>query len=119
MRCAECGLYECALRSPMGGCPNGETAKSLGIITTPNTSPHEKADEKTDDHAKLDEAITYLTTRGWTCIVPEGVDAVALYYAARSLVEAVEGYIMPKKGDKYVFRNEVLARCKELKELLK
>ena len=65
------------------------------------------------------EAITYLTTRGWTCIAPEGVDAVALYDAASALVDAVEGYVMPKKGDKYVFRNEVLARCKELKDLLK
>lgn len=39
--------------------------------------------------------------------------------AALALVDAVEGYVMPKKGDKYVFRNEVLARCNELKELLK
>lgn len=39
--------------------------------------------------------------------------------AALALVEAVEGYVMPKKGDKYVFRNEVLARCKELKDLLR
>lgn len=39
--------------------------------------------------------------------------------AALALVEAVEGYIMPKKGDKYVFRNEVLTRCNKLKKLLK
>ena len=103
----------------------GERDGSKYDAVASNTAlPHvqyEKADEteKTDDHAKLEEAISYLTTRGWTCITPEGVDAVALYYAARSLVEAVEGYIMPKKGDKYVFRNEVLARCKELKDLLK
>ena len=38
--------------------------------------------------------------------------------AAKFLVEAVEGYVCPKKGDKYVFRNEVLARCNELKKLL-
>lgn len=38
--------------------------------------------------------------------------------AAKSLVESVEGYACPKKGDKYVFRNEVLARCNELKKLL-
>lgn len=38
--------------------------------------------------------------------------------AALALIEAVEGYIMPKKGDKYVFRNEVLARCKELKKII-
>lgn len=39
--------------------------------------------------------------------------------AASDLVDAVEGYIMPKKGDKYVFRNEVLAKVKEIKEILK
>lgn len=38
--------------------------------------------------------------------------------AAKSLVETVEGYITPKKNDKYVFRNEVLAKCNELKKLL-
>lgn len=38
--------------------------------------------------------------------------------AAQDLVEAVEGYIMPKKGDKYVFRNEVLAKCNELKKII-
>ena len=71
---------------------------------------YERADEtkKTDDHAKLAEVISYMTTR-----------AVALCDAARALIEAVEGYIMPHKGDKYVFRNEVLARCKELKDLLR
>lgn len=52
-------------------------------------------------------------------IQPGGVDVEALCDAARALVGAVEGYVMPKKGDKYVFRNEVLARCKELKDLLK
>ena len=35
-----------------------------------------------------------------------------------SLVEAVEGYVCPKKGDKYVSRTEVLAKCNELKKLL-
>lgn len=38
--------------------------------------------------------------------------------AALALVDAVEGYIMPKKGDKYVFRNEVLAKCNELKKVI-
>lgn len=38
--------------------------------------------------------------------------------AALNLVEAVEGYVMPKKGDKYVFRNEVLAKCNELKKII-
>ena len=38
--------------------------------------------------------------------------------ASRELVEAVEGYVCPKKEDKYVFRNEVLAKCNKLKQLL-
>ena len=39
MRCADCGLYECVLRSPMGGCPNGEKAEQAVIFTAPNTAP--------------------------------------------------------------------------------
>lgn len=38
--------------------------------------------------------------------------------AARELVQTVEGYVCPKKDDKYVFRNEVLAKCNALKKLL-
>ena len=38
--------------------------------------------------------------------------------AASDLVEAVEGYVCPKKEDKYIFRNEVLAKCNALKKLL-
>lgn len=49
MRCTDCGFYECALRATLGGCPNGETAESLGIITTPNTRPHDL------DHAPFEK----------------------------------------------------------------
>lgn len=38
--------------------------------------------------------------------------------AAASLIQAVEGYVCPKKGDKYVFRNEVLRKCNQLKKIL-
>ena len=38
--------------------------------------------------------------------------------AAKSLVQTIEGYVYPKKEDKYVFRNEVLAKCNKLKQLL-
>ena len=38
--------------------------------------------------------------------------------ATRELIESVEGYVCPKKGDKYVFRGEVLAKCNKLKQLL-
>lgn len=44
--------------------------------------------------------------------------ALNLVDAARELVQVVEGYVCPKKGDKYVFRNEVLAKCNKLKQLL-
>ena len=107
MRCAECGLYECCLRTPLGGCPNGETtAKFLGRITTPNSSPY--------DHGMIS---VYDLGRGGIGIIEAEYKKLA--DASKALVDAVEGYVMPKKGDKYVFRNEVLARCKELKELLK
>ena len=38
--------------------------------------------------------------------------------AAQDLAEAVDGYIAPKKGDKYVFRGEVLEKCNKVKKLL-
>lgn len=38
--------------------------------------------------------------------------------SVKALVEAVEGYIAPKKGDKYVFRGEVLEKCNKVKKLL-
>lgn len=38
--------------------------------------------------------------------------------SVKALVDAVEGYIAPNKGDKYVFRNEVLAKCNKVKKLL-
>lgn len=37
MRCSECGLYECCMRSPLGGCPNGEKVEQAEIITTTHT----------------------------------------------------------------------------------
>lgn len=39
MRCADCGLYECVLRSPLGGCPNGEAVEHTVIFPAPNTNP--------------------------------------------------------------------------------
>ena len=40
------------------------------------------------------------------------------FFQSRSRVDAVEGYVCPKKGDKYVFRGEVITKCNELKRLL-
>ena len=37
---------------------------------------------------------------------------------ARSLVEAVERYVCPKKGDKYMSRTELLRIKNQLKELI-
>lgn len=37
---------------------------------------------------------------------------------ALSLIETVEGYICPKKGDRYVSRTEVLIQCNKLKKML-
>ena len=98
MRCADCGLYECVLRSPMGGCPNGEKEAKVVIFTSPDTKPHNLGLDGIEMIAR---------------------DYMNLKQAASDLVDTVEKYINPKKGDKYVFRNEVLAKVKELKEILK
>ena len=45
-------------------------------------------------------------------------EAKDIMESAVSLVEAVEGYVRPMKGDKYVSRTEVLAKCNALKKLL-
>ena len=126
MRCAECGLYECSLRTPSGGCPNGEKTEMVEIIPSPNTGPWvidpnklpPKEQSLNDEQVTVMEAIVFLTNRGWTCITPDGIDVLALKNSAQDLVEAVEGYIAPKKGDKYVFRNEVLDKCNKVKKLL-
>ena len=70
------------------------------------------------DAVKITNAIVCLTTRGWTCITPGGIDIKKLSDATRELIESVEGYVCPKKGDRYVFRNEALAKCNELKKML-
>ena len=100
MRCAECGLYECCMRTQLGGCPNGEKAEKVVVITAPNTGPVSLPNGSWDKGYK-----------------PSGVQD-PIRAAALDLVEAVEGYVCPKKGDKYVFRGEVLAKCNELKQLL-
>lgn len=86
--------------------------------------PFEKGYQPADAMKMLDEKIKK-ATKTWEGIDVDrylaevrGVD-VELRDAAKSLVEAVEGYVCPKKGDKYVFRNEVLTKCNELKKLLK
>lgn len=107
---------------------------TTNVFTAPDTQTYEiddamkSIDEKIKgfsgsetlarEAVKTANAIVYLTTRGWTCIAPGGIDIKKLSDVSRELVEAVEGYVCPKKGDKYVFRNEVLAKCNALKKLL-
>ena len=99
MRCAECGLYECVLRSPMGGCPNGEKAQTEETITLG------------DGPASIYDfgiAGIGITQDAYSVLVD----------AAKSLVDAVEKYVNPKKGE-YLHRSELLIKIKELKEILK
>lgn len=118
MRCAECGLYECILRTPLGGCIAGEKAEYGQIITTPNTGHWEIDPNKippeirglNDERAKITEVIVYLTTHGWTCIAPQGIDAIAIQKAASDLVDAVERYTNPRKGSSAIARNYLMSR---------
>lgn len=116
MRCADCGLYECALRSPLGGCPNGEAVEQPRIITAPDTRPWDGVNCRglNDEAVNIAEAIVYLTTHGWTCIAPQGIDAIAIQKAASNLVDAVDRYTMGK-----CLRSELLIKNNELKNLLK
>lgn len=127
MRCAECGLYECCMRTPLGGCPNGEKAEPVQIFTAPDTKPWVIDPNKLppkeqcldDEQVKMMEAIVFLTNHGWTCITPDGIDVVALKSAAQDLVDAVERYVEPRPGQEFVHRSEVLLKKNALKELLK
>lgn len=138
MRCADCGFYECAIRTPLGGCPNGEKSEHTQIINTPDTRPYDLGHgpfEKdyppsgitidpnklpsemrglNDEGVKITEAIVYLTTHGWTCIAPQGIDAIAIQKAASDLVDAVDRYTMGK-----CLRSELLIKNNELRKVLK
>lgn len=127
MRCADCGFYECALRTPLGGCPNGEKAEHSQIITTPDTRPYdlghgpfEKDYQPADAMKALDEKIKKVSEKGtW-----DGVDVdkymeelrgrdPELQQAASNLVDAVDRYTMGK-----CLRSELLIKNNELKKLL-
>ena len=68
------------------------------------------ADLISDDMA----AICYLAQRGYTIIVPEGVDVAELYKAASDLMDAVERYMRQE-----CLRSELAMKKEKLKELLK
>lgn len=90
MRCTDCGLYECCMRTPLGGCPNGEKTEPSRIYTTPNTGhgPWEK------DYQ------------------PSGIQD-PIKEAALALVDAVERYTMGK-----CLRSELLNTKESLKKIL-
>lgn len=83
------------MRAPFGGCPYGEKAEPVQIFTAPDTRPWEGANRP---------GIT--------------VHPIAIMSAAQDLVDAVEKYVNPKKGE-YIHRSELLAKVKEIKEILK
>lgn len=122
MRCAECGYYECCLRTPLGGCPHGEKAERVEIITTTNTTV--AAPVNVDAAMKSIEEKIKKATKTW-----EGVDVdryldevrgvdVDLIDAAKDLVDAVERYVEPKPGQEFVHRSEILLKKNALKKLL-
>lgn len=100
MRCTDCGFYECALRTPLGGCLNGEKVEHQQIITTPDTRPFDLGNGPWD--------------KGYQ---PSGIQD-PIKEAAIELVTAVEKYVEPKPGDAYCSRNEVLLAKNELKKRL-
>lgn len=96
MRCADCGLYECAMRSPLGGCPNGEAVGQTVIITAPDTRPHNLGNGPWN--------------KGYQ---PSGIQD-PIRAAAFDLVDAVERYMRQE-----CLRSELAMKKDKLKELLK
>ena len=81
------------------------------IFTAPDSGLHViDADLIADDM----EAITYLAQRGYTIIVPKGVDVAELYKATSDLVDAVERYMRQE-----CLRSELAMKKDKLKTLLK
>lgn len=114
------------MRTPLGGCPNGEKAEPVQIFTAPDTKPWvidpnklpPKERALDDDQAMIMGAIICLTSFGWTCIAPDGIDVDALKKAAKDLVDAVERYVEPKPGQEFVHRSEILLKKNALKKLI-
>ena len=95
MRCADCGLYECMLRSPLGGCSNGTAGEHAVIITAPNTNPCNLGNGPWN--------------KGYQ---PSGIqDPVRA--AAYDLVDAVERYMRQE-----CLRSELMMKKETLKSLL-
>lgn len=114
-------LYECKIpcgyKNLLGYCMLTYCAKKgVGLPNGPFEKDYQPADAMKaldDERAKIAESIVYLTTHGWTCIAPQGIDAIALQKAASNLVDAVDRYTMGK-----CLRSELLIKNNELKKLL-
>lgn len=96
MRCADCGLYECALRSPLGGCPNEEAVEQTVIITAPDSKPYNLGNGPWN--------------KGYQ---PSGIQD-PIRATAFDLVDAVERYMRQE-----CLRSELAMKKDKLKELLK
>jgi len=110
MRCAECGYYECCMRTSLGGCTGWNY---LERIKEKYKTEIEKYDKRQNDMEKAIKAILFLTERSWSCIAPGGIDPIALKKAASDLADAVERYV--KQG---CLRSELLNKKNALKKLL-
>lgn len=127
MRCADCGLYECAMRSPLGGCPNGTAGEQTVIITAPDSKPvnlgngpWDKDYKPADAMKLLEEKIKKISEKKtW-----DGVDVdkylaeirgenTELYKAASDLVDAVERYMRQE-----CLRSELALKEETLKKLI-
>ncbi len=130
MRCGICPVTFCQYRRTDGDCclPWGKDFES-DVFTAPDTRPWEGVNRQgitidtkrlppkerglNDEQVKMMEAIVFLTTHGWTCIMPDGIDVVALKSAAQDLVDAVEKYTRQE-----CLRSELINKKNKLKELL-
>ena len=118
MRCAECGLYECCMRTPLGGCLNGEKAEKVEVITTTDTkpvflpnSPWDKGYEPADSTKEPDE---YMKKMRNALVSSWFGGATELLSAAKDLVDAVEKYTRQE-----CLRSELMIKKDKLKELFK
>lgn len=107
MRCGICPVTFCQYRRTDGDC---YVSWDKGYEPADST----KEQYLNDEQVKMMEAIVFLTTHGWTCITPDGIDVVALKTAAQDLVDAVERYTRQE-----CLRSELMLKKDKLKELLK
>ena len=129
MRCAECGYYECCLRTPLGGCPNGEKAESVESITTTNTNHFppglwwtwrdpDKAAEIVRENAEPPVPREKFERRKKVWKAHEKAVLEPFLETAKDLVDAVERYVEPKPGQEFVHRSEILLKKNALKAII-